>query len=455
MKKLLAWLLAGAMAVSLFAGCGKSSGYQAKQELADSGDVTLTLVGMTPAFKAMESVIASFSRVYPNCTVEYEYLQDYQDNLPKRLKSNTDVDLFLTKNITADSPLLPYALELSAHSDALDLSGTYEGLIRNFTVTGSTGAQLYAVPMGGELRGMYVNRTLLRTQGLSVPENYAQLLDCCAALKKAGYVPLQGNPGSFSQLLMYPYICGLVAGAKDYQTLYDRVDACEPGISEVFREPMARLYELVKNGYYNYKYVETTEQTFLDGRDDTAAMNFLNIVSTDGADPVKRDDVGQVAFMPGTMSLKSTLDKLKSDYHSEIDYTFILSPVSDGGGYAYLSPATGIAVNRNSAHTEWALEFLNYLFTPEVNRAFAEEQNIIPNTAQALDVITDTFHVDDAHVCQLGQVTFRYVFYDVVHQPLIDVSKANNPKYMQPDGTMYDLEYYMAELESAFAAQRT
>ena len=34
------------MAVSLFAGCGKSSGYQAKQELADSGDVTLTLVGM-------------------------------------------------------------------------------------------------------------------------------------------------------------------------------------------------------------------------------------------------------------------------------------------------------------------------------------------------------------------------------------------------------------------------
>ena len=140
---------------------------------------------------------------------------------------------------------------------------------------------------------------------------------------------------------------------------------------------------------------------------------------------------------------------------SKQDIFELAAGVGDGGGYAYLSPATGIAVNRNSAHTEWALEFLNYLFTPEVNRAFAEEQNIIPNTAQALDVITDTFHVDDAHVCQLGQVTFRYVFYDVVHQPLIDVSKANNPKYMQPDGTMYDLEYYMAELESAFAAQRT
>jgi len=64
--------------------------------------------------------------------------------------------------------------------------------------------------------------------------------------------------------------------------------------------------------------------------------------------------------------LKNCLDKTKEDYHSEIDYEFILSPVGDQGGYAYLSPSAGIAINKNSFNKEAALDFLNYFFSEKV-----------------------------------------------------------------------------------------
>ena len=454
MRKRLAALLCCALLSTALSSCGQTGAYQKNRELAAAGNVTLNLTGMTASYKAMESVIASFCKLYPNCTIQYEYVQDYSESMVTRLQNNDNVDLFLTNNITADSPFLPYALELKSQSAALDLSGTYEGLIRNFSLTAGGTESLYAVPLGGEVRGMYVNKTLLASLGLQVPSNYAELTACCQKLKEAGYVPMQGNPGSFGQLLMYPYVCNLIANASDYQAAYDRVSACEPGVSELFREPVSRLYDLMANGYYNYKYVETTYGAFTDAADETAVFGFLNIASADGGTPAKADDVGRVAFMPGVMSLKGQLDKARNDYHSGIDYTFILSPVGDDGGFAYLSPAAGIAVNKNSANTAWALEFLNYLFSPAVNKAFAAERNIIPNTADALDSIRSTFSVKADHICQLGQVTFGYVFYDVIKGTLTDVSKGNNPKYMQEDGTLYPLQHYMDTLESAFAGAR-
>lgn len=426
---------------------GAQASYQTKKTLS-TDEVKLTIVGSSTSFRALESVSSSFHELYPNCTVEYEYIQDYDKLLQTRLDHNENVDLFITNNITADSSNLPYALELSSQSDSLDLSDTYEGLIHNFTISGSDGG-LYAIPLGGEVRGMYVNTTLLDTLGLKTPSNYSELLECCAKLKEKGYIPLQGNPNNFGAMLMYPYIANTIANADDYTSVYNTVNSRADGCSTLFQQPYERLYELVSKGYYDYKTVETNLGLFTNGTDSAAALNFLNVVTDSSNTTKKLDDIGQVAFMPGIMSLKNTIDKAKDDYHSSINYEFILSPVGDESGYAYLSPSAGIAINKNSSHTDWCLEFLNYLFSAEENKSFAEEQNIIPNTKDALTIIDNTFDVDEKHVSQLGQVTFDYVFYDVIKKSLTDVSKANNPKYMQSDGTMYPLSYYMNALDTA------
>ena len=442
--------LCSTLLCTLLGGCSSQtpvSSYQKNQSLSSSEEVTLTLTGTTASFRAMDTVISSFNSLYPNCHINYEYVQDYDKSMMTRLSNNEDVDLFITNNITSDSQYLPYAMDLSKQSDALKLTDTYEGLIRNFTISGENGG-LYAIPLGGEVRGIYVNTTLLDSLNLKVPSNYAELLSCCAALKAKGYIPLQGNPGNFGVMLMYPYTANLIANADDYEKVYTQINTHQAGSSALLKEPISRLYELVSNGYYDYKTVETNLNLFKDGTDTTLAMNFLNIVTTD-QETKKIDDIGQVAFVPGTMSLETTLDKTKDNYHSAINYQFILSPVGDDGGYAYLSPAAGIAINKNSKNTAWALEFLNYLFSKEVNKTFASQQHIISNTTDALDVIKKSFAVDDHHISQLGQVTFDYVFYDVVKKTCTDVSKANNPKYMQADGTMYPLQYYMDAFETA------
>ena len=62
--------------------------------------------------KALETVAADFTELYPNCKIQYEYLQDYSESLIKRLDSDTDkIDLFVTGNIVADSDRREYALD--------------------------------------------------------------------------------------------------------------------------------------------------------------------------------------------------------------------------------------------------------------------------------------------------------------------------------------------------------
>ena len=449
-KKILSAVLLLVLAASLMSGCGSSAGADAS-----APEVTLTIAGPWEESPAFEAVSAAFTKAYPNCKVVYEYVQNYYDALGTRLAApDAGVDLFITKNIQADSAFLPYALELLSQKDKLDLSGTFDGLRQNFTLSGTSSAekQLYAVPLGAEIRGLYVNKTLLSSLGLAVPTNRAELLAACGKLKQAGYVPFQGNPGNFGQWLLYPSICNSIANAPDYAAVYAQINAREAGVSERFRDQMQFLYTLVENGYYNYKYVETEYGLFTDGGTDIAARGFLNITGEAGSEQ-KKDDVGTVAFMPGTMSLDNTIAKMKDDYHSGIDYAFILAPVGDEGGCAYMSPADGIAVNKNSANADWALKYMDFLFRPENNKLFAEKHNITPNTADAFAQIKQKFNIPEDRISQVGSVTFDYGFYNIIAESLTEVSKANNPKYMAENNgtyTMYPFEHYMENLEARF-----
>lgn len=463
MKRLPALFLALVLAAAPLSGCAAKAAVLPAGDAATPGaaapteaPVTLTVAGKWEESPALEALAASFTQQNPGCRIEYEYLQDYGDSLPKRLSSaDSGVDLFITENIQADSALLPYALELYSRSEALDLSGCFDGLIQNFAFKeDGTADKLYAVPLGAELRGMYVNTTLLSSLGLAVPGNRAEFLAACQTLLDAGYIPMQANPGSAAQHFLYPYVANLVAHAADYDGLCARIESRADGIAGEFREPLQFLYTMVEKGYYNYKYVENTYGAFTDGSGEGAARSFFHITGEAGAYQ-KADDTGLVAFMPQVMSLGNLMEKTKADYHSGIEYTFILSPVGEDGGYAYMSPSSGIAVNRSSAHLDWALRFMNYLFRPENNKTFASLSGITPNTADAFDEIRARFDVPEDRICQLGSVTFDYNFYKVIADTLQDISKANNPKYMIDNGngtySMYPFEHYMELLTERFA----
>lgn len=463
----------------LSTGCAKDTTAYEKNTYLPTTPVTLRLAGQSPSFTALQTVFNNFKKIYPNVTVTYEYIQNYNTNIKKRFindkavsegtatSAGDEIDLFITENITSTSAFKDYALNLNGVGENINLSQTYSGFVKNFTI--QTTNELYAVPLGGEVRGMYVNKTLLNEFNLKVPTNYAEFMSCCKTLKEAGYIPLRGNPGVFSQLMMYPYCCNLIANADDYQATYDKVNTIADGASQIFYEPMHRLYEIITNYYYNYDYVENNYYRYTNGSDTGAALDFLNApgvttYGSDGATVTKSTDkLSRTAFLPESMSFRELLDNTKEETGINQDYEFILSPVGDKGGFAYLSPATGIAVARYSPHQAFALEFMNYLFNKKINKAFAKNYYVIPNTDDAIDIFEQTFPdaASNKRSSNLGQVTFNYVFYNPMKAALMAVSKGNKQKatYMDQDAngnwSIYPFDHFMTLLETELQKNKT
>ena len=205
MRRIGGWIGAALAAALLLLAVGCEKGDK-NPKLDQNEQVVLRVVSATPTNKALEKAALLFNKKYPNCTVEYEYLQNYYESLSARLAPGAaeQVDLFTTSNIQAGTEYLENTLELFSQGDALDLSDTHEGLIKNFEFKhGGAERKIYAIPMGAELRGMYVNKTLLASLGLEVPENRAQLLAACKVIRDNGMIPLQANPGNFGQHFLY------------------------------------------------------------------------------------------------------------------------------------------------------------------------------------------------------------------------------------------------------------
>lgn len=446
---------------TVMAGCAKllpadNGTMNSELQLSDTTKVTLRVAGDTEDFKALEMLAQRFHEKHPNCTVEYEYIQNYEENLTKRLATEEEaVDLFVTDNIQKDAKTLDYAMELNSQGDKLNLSDAYDGMIKNFTLNGTD--RLYAVPMTSELRGLYVNKTLLKKYGIDVPQNRQELLDACAKLKEEGYIPLQGNPGNFGQQLIYPYIANMIVNSDDYEATWNMINTCEDGCADYFEDPLSFMYELMQNGYYDYKTQENTYQGFLTMEAECVAQSFLGVYDQgDGTKQIYED--GIVPFMPGPVSLGTQMERIKQDYHSDIDYEFMLAPVSDEGGYAYISPGRGIAINKYTNHADWALAFLNYMFEEDNNKQFAKDYDSIPNTDDVVTYVSNKFDIPQDRICQLGDVTFDYGFYDTIVDTIVAISKGNNPKYMQDNGdgtySLYDFWYYMSGLRDAFTVQK-
>lgn len=465
LRALAAWLcLAVCMTCVLtLSGCqngGQSGGYEKNKALDTAKDVELRLAISKETWPEMDNVIAKFEEVYPNCNVVCEYIERYTENLPVRLEQpEQKIDIFKTVNIQEDSPYIDKALNLISQDAKkyLDLSGAHQGLVDNFRYTQAENTQ-YAIPYGGEMRGMYVNTTLLKKLGLKTPTNRAELMHCCEVLYDAGYIPFQSSSGTFAQQLLYPWICNSVVNGGHYEQMYAAIERIDPGISEYFRDAYAFLYEIVEKGYFNEDRVRRELGYLFDGSAGKA-REFLNVIQVSDDVYEKQDDVGKIAFLVDTQAFDLYLSKTKSDYHSQIEYEFILSPVAVDGGCAYLSPADGLAINKSSDHVDWSLEFLNFFFTPEICEAFARETGKIPNTADALL----QYDVPAERTCSVGQMTFSYPFYRTVttlmmggyEDDMVGISQMCEHAYGKDngDGTYspaYTLEEYIARLETEF-----
>lgn len=199
----------------------------ASTDIADVGPVTLTVWDQNTdggIDEAQKQLNARFQEMYPNVTIQrtVESFSDLKTTLRLALSSNTPPDVVQANQGYPDMGAFVAAGMLrpvNDYAELYDWNSYYpEALLKqnSFSSDGKTwqGDDLYGVSQTGEVVGIYYNRQLLSSLGLSVPETLADLDEAMAAAKANGILPMAfGNLDKSPGIHLYGVVQAALAGA--------------------------------------------------------------------------------------------------------------------------------------------------------------------------------------------------------------------------------------------------
>ena len=357
MKKTLRAFFSLSLAVLLLLpGCGSSE----KDEKAEKAFVpkydsetsfSLTVAGSYGNFESLEAEFERFYEYYPNASLQYVSMDDYNNVISKALIGSEPPDIFTTSNWMVDNDKYNEMLEtcevLSDPSLGIDYS-----CIRSSLIKTTDSGDIVMLPIFTTSYGMLVNMDIFEKEGLKVPENFNELLDACAKLKTAGYEsPVMGtNRFSSSGLFncfVYPMYAYDVLNNSDK---LDSLNSFASGSGEVMRPALDRLYEFVNSDCID---VEKCSEEIVDEYD-SIIMRFFE---------------GDVPMMLASGDVVSGTAKRESKSESfsanPFKYRFFTAPSGDDGGYFINSVGICFSVNKNSNYIDMANEFMRFLISRE------------------------------------------------------------------------------------------
>lgn len=356
MKKMLSVGLVGAMVLSL-AACGSSSSGDSEEASGDSGD------GVTLEFQQWWGV------ELPDGALQ-EICDDFTEE--------TGINIELLSNPYADTKTqIAAGAAAGTMADVVGLDGSWvydfakQESIANLTdlmtdagyddsqlsdqiqVDGST----YMIPVVNFAYPLYVNMDILEEAGVSeVPTTWSEFLDACDKITSntdaaAFAIPLSSEApnGIQNQFMTWLWASG---GAM--------LEDGKPNLEG--NEDLEKVVDFVKemkdNGYLS-----------------------------DGAEAMKEQDMvnefenGRLAFMVDGISHLTTIKNESPD----LNFTYAAMPVQDGyDGQSGMDVANwGIGIAENCEYKAEAMQFVEYMMSPEVNAKLAQLANAFPGNSTA------------------------------------------------------------------------
>lgn len=303
--------------------------------------VNLEIAGFFGNFEALDQVINHFNAYYPNVTTTYEQIGS--SKMVEYLKNNPYIDVFMTDDINLRYPNMAetYVLDQCADLGAAGITISNSDVAAFSTFDG----KLARVPMSYAVRGMVVNKTLLKKEGLSVPTNYEEFLAVLEALKQKGYTPIQGPENVVYSALSYSMVMATLGSDSELMAALNNGD--EAAVQKL-TEMLSRVQTFLDRGYIDREVNATYPENNYDG----AILTFME---------------GDVPFWTCTSEHYSGMRKRESKSEAfkanPFEYQFIFPPMGDTGAYEYMEPWYGFSVNQSSDALDYALEFLRFLST--------------------------------------------------------------------------------------------
>ena len=352
MKRTIKTLFSLSMAVMLLLqGCGGQKKGEAPftPKYDKDTEFSLTVVGSYGNFESLEAEFERFYEYYPNATMEYVTMDDYNNVISSALVNSEPPDIFTTNSYMIGNEQYDAMFDacevLSDSSTGIDYSCIRDSLIRT-----TDSGDVVMLPIFTTSYGMLVNMDIFEKEGLQVPTNFKELMDVCTKLKKAGYEsPVMGTDrfsgsGLFN-CFVYPMYAYNVINNSDK---IDDLNNFEPSAGELMRPSLERLYEFVNSDCID---VAKCEEEITDEYD-SVIMRFFE---------------GDVPMMLATGDVVSGTAKResKSDAFSAnpFKYRFFTAPAGDDGGYFINSVSICFSVNKNSRNIDMANEFMRFLIS--------------------------------------------------------------------------------------------
>lgn len=458
-RKWISLLLAGAMVMTMLAGCGNKSAEEsstsqttensttdtsaedgASQEQADAQtdqvitdeEITITMMySGTAAENDFETEIlpALVKEKFPNITLEVTKLPDenYYTSLKTKLASGECPDIILVQpmyagqNAVIDLAAAGYLADLS-DMKAVELAAAGAD---SFTYDG----KVYGIPNGVDVLGTYYNKDVFAENGLEVPATWEEFLNCCETLKNAGVQPIvMGDKDNWvMQFGLYQIACNEIYAQNPDYDLQLRDGSASFTDEGTWDKVLSMYAELYDNGYVvsNSLGLSSAQavQEFVDGN---AAMIF------DGA------------FDMGAVSAEGAVS---------FERGFFPLPGSNGDTYAAMAPAAGPAIYAQSKYINECKAILEVMYDGESDMYKANvDGGVIPTYGYGSDQLNPMY---DSFMALYNEGKSFYWCNQAWPAGVNDEMAAKFAEYIGGQGTMIeDITAAMqAKFEEMMAAQ--
>ncbi len=342
--------------LGVLAGCGDdttssgddatSSGDSATEEVAQiSGEITV-LTNDANNDELFEEYEKRFIEKYPEVTaVNFEPVQDYDNNLKVRMSTDKYGDVLLNPNLSADK-----------YADFFEPLGPTEELkqIYTFAERGSYDGQVYMIPMSGDVSGIMYNKKVFEEAGITeMPHSIDEFINDLQLIKdNTDAIPWYSNYNAGWPLSQLKGNEAVIAGDEGYrnQTLPHDPEPFAPGKPNYVLYKM--LYDITAAGLIEDDPVtsdfDKSMQMIADGDVATMGIGSWAIQSARG-NATNPEDVGFMAF-------------------------------PDESNKAMLNAGYGMAVNVNSKNKDTAKAFVDFFIRES---GYALTQGNVPGVVGA------------------------------------------------------------------------
>jgi len=348
-------ITSAALALALMAGCGGGGTSAASSKTLHLATGSKT--GIEPLMRQFEAEQGV------KVTGTYVEGSALNEQLRIQISAGTAPDLFRSAPGTASPSAV---LTLAKEKALLDLSQQKwaQYIPKSFEPLEKQEGATYAFPAYGQAMLVFYNKSVFKAAGLKPPTTWSEFVSLCSKLKAAGKTPIAlGLADSYvMQFLPYALAATLVDGAEPdfYQRLKE--GSTSFAASAGWREAFTKFVGLISEGYTTPKPLGVPSDPTLKsvGKGDTA-----------------------MAVMPSAVS--PVLAGLMAGGKAEMG-SFAL-PATDDPSQTYVAfTPEFLVVNAKAENSKAALDFLDFISTPDRTAKLAADTGSIPALTNATPV---------------------------------------------------------------------